>query len=210
MDLEADRVEIDPTVVRGLDYYTGPVFEAVLTFEADVDGERRSFGSVAGGGRYDDLVKRFTGQEVAACGASIGVDRLLTALRSLGQLDETGTRGPVVVTVMDKGRLADYQAMVSELRRADIAAELFVGNKNIGTPAQVRRPSRLTAGRDRRGRRVRSRHCRRQEPGLRQRGVRRHRGSLRVAQRPRCATDHCPRRLGEDRRRTPGRQLIRR
>lgn len=132
MGIGADQVEIDPTVVRGLDYYTGPVFEAVLTFEVDDGGERSSFGSVAGGGRYDDLVKRFTGQEMAACGASIGVDRLLAALRSLGQLDESSAAGPVVVTVMDKSRLADYQAMVFELRQADITAELFVGNKNIG------------------------------------------------------------------------------
>ncbi len=133
MDLGPDRVQIDPTIVRGLDYYTGPVFEAVLTFETDEDGERRSFGSVAGGGRYDDLVKRFTGQEVPACGASIGVDRLLTALRALGKLDRSAAGGPVVVTVMDTDRLADYQQMVSELRRADVAAELFVGNKNLGT-----------------------------------------------------------------------------
>ncbi len=133
MGLESDRIEIDPTVVRGLDYYTGPVFEAVLTFATDDgSGEQRSFGSVAGGGRYDDLVKRFTGQEVPACGASIGVDRLLTALRSLDQLDTSTSGGPVVVTVMDSDRLTDYQAMVSELRRADIAAELYVGNKNIG------------------------------------------------------------------------------
>lgn len=126
-----DRVEIDPTVVRGLDYYTGPVFEAVLTFETE-DAVGRSFGSVAGGGRYDDLVKRFTGQEVPACGASIGVDRLLAALRALGRLDASAAGGPVVVTVMDKERLVDYQAMVAELRRAGVAAELFVGNKNLG------------------------------------------------------------------------------
>jgi len=133
MALGSDKVAFDTTVVRGLDYYTGPVFEAELTFETDDDdGKRRSFGSVAGGGRYDDLVKRFTGQEVPASGASIGVDRLLTALRELKQLDRTARPGPVVVTVMDKARLADYQTMVAELRRAGIAAELYLGNKNIG------------------------------------------------------------------------------
>jgi histidyl-tRNA synthetase len=132
MGLGSDRVAIDPTVVRGLDYYTGPVFEAVLTFETEADGERRSFGSVAGGGRYDDLVKRFTGQEVPACGASIGVDRLLAALRALGQIGSAGADGPVVVTVMDADRLADYQAMVSDLRRAEITAELYLGSKAIG------------------------------------------------------------------------------
>jgi histidyl-tRNA synthetase len=130
MGIGADRVAFDPTVVRGLDYYTGPVFEAVLTFETG--DEQRSFGSVAGGGRYDDLVKRFTGQEVPACGASIGVDRLLAALRELDRVESAGASGPVVVTVMDKDRLADYQAMVADLRRAGIAAELYLGSKSIG------------------------------------------------------------------------------
>jgi len=76
-------VRIDPSVVRGLGYYTGPVYEAELTFEiTDEKGNKRQFGSVAGGGRYDDLVKRFTGQATPATGVSIGVDRLLAALAS--------------------------------------------------------------------------------------------------------------------------------
>ncbi|MDF3415805.1 histidine--tRNA ligase [Sulfitobacter sp. M57] len=128
-----DRIEIDPSVVRGLGYYTGPVFEAELTFEIkDEKGRTRNFGSVAGGGRYDDLVKRFTGQEVPATGVSIGVDRLLAALDAKGRLDKTAD-GPVVVTVMDKARMADYQAMVAELRQAGIRAEVYLGNpKNFG------------------------------------------------------------------------------
>ena len=128
-----DRVEIDPSVVRGLGYYTGPVFEAELTFEIKDDkGRVRNFGSVAGGGRYDDLVKRFTGQEVPATGVSIGVDRLLAALHAKGRLT-SDTVGPVVVTVMDKARMADYQAMVAELRQAGIRAEVYLGNpKNFG------------------------------------------------------------------------------
>ena len=129
----ADRVVIDPSVVRGLGYYTGPVYEAELTFEVtDEKGRPRNFGSVAGGGRYDDLVKRFTGQEVPATGISIGVDRLLAALRATGR---TGSEapGPVVVTVMDRDRMADYQAMVAELRNAGIRAEVYLGNpKNFG------------------------------------------------------------------------------
>ncbi len=129
----ADRIEIDPSVVRGLGYYTGPVFEAELTFEiTDEKGRPQRFGSVAGGGRYDDLVKRFTGQAVPATGISIGVDRLLAALRAKGR---TGgeARGPVVVTVMDRDRMSDYQAMASELRRAGIRAEVYLGNpKNFG------------------------------------------------------------------------------
>ncbi len=128
-----DRIDIDPSVVRGLGYYTGPVYEAELTFEIlDEKGRKRQFGSVSGGGRYDDLVKRFTGQEVPATGVSIGVDRLLAALREKGRMSEVA-QGPVVVTVMDRARMADYQAMVAELRNAGIRAEVYLGNpKNFG------------------------------------------------------------------------------
>jgi histidyl-tRNA synthetase len=128
-----DRIVIDPSVVRGLGYYNGQVFEAELTFEIlDEKGRPRQFGSVAGGGRYDDLVKRFTGQEVPATGVSIGVDRLLAALRAKGRL--TGqTEGPVIVTVMDRDRMAEYQAMAATLRQAGIRAEVYLGNpKNFG------------------------------------------------------------------------------
>ena len=129
----ADRIILDPSVVRGLGYYTGPVFEAELTFEIfDEKGRKRQFGSVSGGGRYDDLVKRFTGQSVPATGVSIGVDRLLAALREKGRIGSQ-SRGPVVVTVMDRDRMADYQAMVTELRNAGIRAEVYLGNpKNFG------------------------------------------------------------------------------
>ena len=128
-----DRIVIDPSVVRGLGYYTGPVFEAELTFEIrDEKGRPRQFGSVAGGGRYDDLVKRFTGQAVPATGISIGVDRLLAALDAKGKTSGTAV-GPVVVTVMDRDRMADYQAMAAELRAAGIRAEVYLGNpKNFG------------------------------------------------------------------------------
>ncbi len=129
----SDRLLIDPSVVRGLGYYTGPVYEAELTFEIlDEKGRKRQFGSVAGGGRYDDLVKRFTGQAVPATGVSIGVDRLLAALRAKGR-GAVDTAGPVVVTVMDRDRMADYMAMVGELRAAGIRAEVYLGNpKNFG------------------------------------------------------------------------------
>jgi histidyl-tRNA synthetase len=128
-----DRIIIDPGVVRGLGYYTGPVFEAELTFEIlDEKGRKRSFGSVAGGGRYDDLVKRFTGQAVPATGVSIGVDRLLAALRAKGRMGGESA-GPVVVTVMDRDRMADYFAMASDLRKSNIRAEVYLGNpKNFG------------------------------------------------------------------------------
>jgi histidyl-tRNA synthetase len=129
----ADRIRIDPGVVRGLGYYTGPVFEAELTFQiTDEKGRPRNFGSVAGGGRYDGLVKRFTGQDVPATGISIGVDRLLAALRAKGR-SSADSAGPVVVTVMDRDRMADYFAMVGELRQAGLRAEVYLGNpKNFG------------------------------------------------------------------------------
>lgn len=129
----SDRIEVDPSVVRGLGYYTGPVFEAELTFEIfDEKGNKRQFGSVSGGGRYDDLVKRFTGQAVPATGVSIGVDRLLAALRAKGRMGEVA-QGPVIVTVMDRDRMADYMAMAADLRSAGIRAEVYLGNpKNFG------------------------------------------------------------------------------
>ena len=128
-----DQFVIDPSVVRGLGYYTGPVYEAELTFEIlDDKGRKRQFGSVAGGGRYDDLVRRFTGQEVPATGVSIGVDRLLAALREKGRIGAQA-QGPVIVTVMDRDRMADYQRMATELRAAGIRAEVYLGNpKNFG------------------------------------------------------------------------------
>lgn len=133
MGVGEDRAIIDPSIVRGLGYYTGPVFEAELTFEIlDEKGRKRQFGSVAGGGRYDGLVERFTGQKVPATGVSIGVDRLLAALRAKGLMGGQA-QGPVVVTVMDRDRMADYQAMAAELRAAGIRAEVYLGNpKNFG------------------------------------------------------------------------------
>ncbi|MEM1346046.1 MAG: histidine--tRNA ligase [Pseudomonadota bacterium] len=126
------RVTVDPAVVRGLGYYTGPVFEAELTFEiTDEDGQRRQFGSVAGGGRYDDLVKRFTGQAVPATGVSIGVDRLLAALAAIGRGGEAETTGPVVILPLERSRMADYQRMCTELRQAGIRAEVFLGGGNM-------------------------------------------------------------------------------
>lgn len=128
-----DRIVIDPSVVRGLGYYTGPVYEAELTFDVQNEkGQTVQFGSVAGGGRYDDLVKRFTGQEVPSTGVSIGVDRLLAALRAKGRLSGAAP-GPVIVTVMDRERMAEYQAMAATLRKAGLRAEVYLGNpKNFG------------------------------------------------------------------------------
>jgi histidyl-tRNA synthetase len=131
-----DRVRIDKTVVRGLEYYTGPVYEVELTFEIkDEKGRPVRFGSVGGGGRYDGLVSRFRGEPVPATGFSIGVSRLQAALTHLGKISEKPAPGPVVVTIFDRDRVADYQRMVSALRAAKIRAELYLGNpkNNLGT-----------------------------------------------------------------------------
>ncbi len=127
------RIRIDPSVVRGLEYYTGPVFEADLTFETkDEKGNPVRFGSVGGGGRYDGLIARFRGEPVPATGFSIGVSRLLAALQHLGKIGAKAESGPVVVTVFDKERMADYQKMVTMLRDAGIRAELYLGAGKMG------------------------------------------------------------------------------
>lgn len=130
----SDRVKVDKTVVRGLEYYTGPVFEVELLLDTkDEKGRPVRFGSVGGGGRYDGLVSRFRGEVVPATGFSIGVSRLQAALTMLGKLDTRPETGPVVVTVFDRDRVADYQKMVAQLRNAGIRSELYLGNpKNMG------------------------------------------------------------------------------
>jgi len=129
-----DRIRIDPSVVRGLEYYTGPVYEVELLLETNDDkGRPVRFGSVGGGGRYDGLVSRFRGEPVPATGFSIGVSRLQAALTLIGKLNTRPAVGPVVVTVFDRDRLADYQKMVAQLRSVDIRAELYLGNpKSMG------------------------------------------------------------------------------
>jgi len=153
-----DRIVIDPSVVRGLGYYTGPVCEAELTFEiTDDKGRPRQFGSVAGGGRYDDLVRRFTGQAVPATGVSIGVDRLLAALAARAGA-APAEPGPVLVTVMDRASMAEAQAMASELRAAGIRAEAFLGGGALGRQLkyadQRSCPVAVIAGEDERARGV--------------------------------------------------------
>src|SRR5262249_16452080 len=125
------RIMIDTSVIRGLEYYTGSVYEIELLQEArDAKGRPIRFGSVGGGGRYDGLVSRFRGQPVPATGFSIGVSRLQSALMSLGKLDSKPQFGPVIVTILDKQRLADYQRIVANLRFHNIRAELYLGNPN--------------------------------------------------------------------------------
>jgi histidyl-tRNA synthetase len=152
-----DRIRIDPSVVRGLEYYTGPVYEVELTFDVpDETGRPVRFGSVGGGGRYDGLIGRFRAEDVPATGISIGVSRLQAALTHLGKLGTEAPRGPVVVTVMDKDRIADYQQMVSDLRNSHldkfgrplpgvppIRAELYLGDS--GFKAQMKYCDRRNA-----------------------------------------------------------------
>jgi histidyl-tRNA synthetase len=140
-----DRVRIDPTVVRGLEYYTGPVYEVELTLETkDEKGRPVRFGSVGGGGRYDGLVSRFRGEPVPATGFSIGVSRLQAALTMLGKLDTKPAFGPVVVTVFG-GEIADYQKMVATLRNANIRAELYLGNPKHSIGQQMKYADRRNA-----------------------------------------------------------------
>jgi histidyl-tRNA synthetase len=153
-----DRLVVDPSVVRGLGYYTGPVYEAELTFAiTDDKGRPRQFGSVAGGGRYDDLITRFTGEKVPATGVSIGVDRLLAALAAKGRAGATEP-GPIVVTVMDRARMADYLAMAGELRAARLRAEVFLGQgkmpKQLKYADQRASPIAIIEGEDERERGV--------------------------------------------------------
>ncbi|HEY4563547.1 MAG TPA: HisS family protein, partial [Thermoanaerobaculia bacterium] len=115
-----DQVSLDLSIARGLAYYTGPVFEAILL-------DAPQFGSVFGGGRYDGLVMRFLGEKVPAVGASIGVDRLLAALIQLGRTGHQKSTAKVLITNMDSGLADDYVAMTWELRRAGIPTELYLG-----------------------------------------------------------------------------------
>jgi len=134
----ADRISIDPSVVRGLEYYTGPVYEVELTLETkDEKGRPVRFGSVGGGGRYDGLVSRFRGEPVPATGFSIGVSRLQAALTMLGKLDTKPAFGPVVVTVFG-GEIAGYQQMVAKLRSAGVRAELYLGNPKHSLGQQMK------------------------------------------------------------------------
>jgi histidyl-tRNA synthetase len=132
-----DRIRIDPSVVRGLEYYTGPVFEAELTTPIkDERGQSIRLGSVVSGGRYDGLVERFTGEKVPATGLSIGVSRLLYGLKTLSKIPAETVQGPVVVLVLDRDRIADYQNMTQTLRAAGIRAELYLGES--GMKAQMK------------------------------------------------------------------------
>jgi histidyl-tRNA synthetase len=141
-----DRIRIDNTVVRGLEYYTGPVFEVDLTFEINDDkGRPVRFGSVGGGGRYDGLVSRFMGQPVPATGFSIGVSRLQAALTALGKLGAKAPPGPVLVTVFGAENVQASQTLAATLRNAGIRAELYLGNPKHGIGQQLKYADRRSS-----------------------------------------------------------------
>lgn len=136
------HVAFDPSVVRGLEYYTGPVFEAELLRETlDEKGRAVRIGSVGGGGRYDDLVARFTGESVPATGFSVGVSRLATAFAILGE--GANLNGPVVVLSLDKSNPSEALRLASQLRRAGLRAEAYMGSS--GMRAQMKYADRRGA-----------------------------------------------------------------
>jgi len=143
------QILVEPSLVRGLEYYTGPVIEAEVTLNAfNDDGVPVRFGSVGGGGRYDGLVSRFTGARIPATGFSIGVSRLYAALQALGQLKTETASGPVVVLVMDRDRIADFQNLANRLRKPTdggkpIRAEMYLGTS--GMKAQMKYADRRGA-----------------------------------------------------------------
>jgi len=127
-----DQAIIDPSIVRGLEYYTGAVFEAELLLSTtDEKGNKISFGSIGGGGRYDDLVARFTGQPVPATGFSFGVSRLAAALRAAGREPASAARGPVVIINFDQAHMGEYVAVAGQLRAAGIPAEVYLGTSGM-------------------------------------------------------------------------------
>jgi len=127
-----DQAIIDPSIVRGLEYYTGAVFEAELLLSTtDEKGNKVTFGSIGGGGRYDDLVARFTGQPVPATGFSFGVSRLAAALRAAGREPASAARGPVVIINFDQAHMGEYFAVAGQLRAAGIPAEVYLGTSGM-------------------------------------------------------------------------------
>ncbi|MBM2840674.1 MAG: histidyl-tRNA synthetase [Bacteroidetes bacterium] len=130
LSIPEENVALDLSIARGLDYYTGSVFEANLT-------DAPEFGSVFGGGRYDGLVERFLGRKIPAVGASIGVDRLLAAMQKLGLVEEVASTAQVIVTVMEQSKLSEYQRLTRDLRQAGINTEMYLGEeKTLGKQLQ--------------------------------------------------------------------------
>jgi len=120
-----DRVRFDPTIARGLDYYTGIVFETRLD---DLPG----IGSVCSGGRYDDLAQLYTKERLPGVGASLGLDRLLAAMEELGMLEKRSATAPIFLPFFDANRLTDYLRLAARLRAAGLGVELYPEPKKLG------------------------------------------------------------------------------
>ena len=133
---DENKIIIDPSVVRGLGYYTGPVYEADLTFDMETDKGIEKFGSVGGGGRYDDLVARLKGVSVPSTGISVGVSRLSSALKYLNKTKNNENGLSVVVLVMDKDKRSEYYQIASNLRKEGIVSECYSGDG--GMKAQLK------------------------------------------------------------------------
>ena len=137
MGVDEAGAVFDPGIVRGLEYYTGPVFEAELLLETrDEKGNLVQFGSVGGGGRYDDLVARFTGEKTPATGFSFGVSRLAAALALVGDAHTTRARGPIVIIAFSDSDMGEYFKLAAEIRAAGMPAEVYVGRS--GMKAQMK------------------------------------------------------------------------
>ncbi len=126
-----ERVSFDTSIVRGLGYYTGPVFEVELLADIkDKKGRPVRIGSIGGGGRYDGLVSRFRGQDVPATGFSFGVSRFLSALDRMGALEKS-IQPPIIICAFDRNLMATYFTLADELRAAGLRAEVFIGAGNV-------------------------------------------------------------------------------
>jgi len=119
-----DRLVIDVSIARGLDYYTGTVVETILTTMPEI-------GSVCSGGRYDDLASMYTKERLPGIGASLGLDRLLAAMEELGLIEATSTTAPILIPYFDASRLPDYLRMAARLRKAGLGVEVYPEPKKL-------------------------------------------------------------------------------
>jgi len=130
-DYDFKNYKFDPTVIRGLEYYTGPIFEVNLNFEVkNQKGKTVQFGSIGGGGRYDNLVSNFGNLDCPATGISIGLDRLVYALMQKKEFNINSTK-PIVICVFDKKNLKNYVSILKQLRASNISAEIYPGEGNL-------------------------------------------------------------------------------
>ena len=125
VEVSEQRIAIDVSIARGLDYYTGTIYETFL-------GRLPGIGSVCSGGRYDNLAGLYTNQQLPGIGASLGLDRLLSALEELGLVEKVATPAPVFIPYFDESRLVDYLRLAAQLRAAGIGVEVYPESKRLG------------------------------------------------------------------------------